>query len=242
MILAQTYCAVAAPISSITSAFNGTNIADTSFIWFNSHLTSVSNGIGTKIIYFRNQKITFTSPQTSIAYTLPVPDAEVIIDSSTGTATTSFNTGSSTWQTQVANGGNNPFLAGLSWDVPTGEDPNFSNPVTWTGEFFANQPFISVNWQWAAAVYTSFSTDYNSLGVTPIVGAGGFSQSGTPANFTAFVTVGARRNAGSNDYTGSNAGTATASNLSVIPEPSSAILVISAVGLFWVRALGRKSR
>ena len=64
-------------------------------------------------------------------------------------------------------------MSGLTWDVPTGENPKASNPVTWTGEFFANQTGISIGWQWAAAVYTSFSTNYNSLGVTAIDGAGG---------------------------------------------------------------------
>src|SRR5262245_57285742 len=135
----------AGTISSIDSNFNGTNIADTSFIWFNSHLSSVSGGSGTRIIYVTNQSISFTSPTTSIAYTLPVPDAQITIDPSTGTASTTFNTGSSTWQTQVANISNDPFMSGLAWDVPAGENPRSANPVTWTGEFWGNQSGMSIN-------------------------------------------------------------------------------------------------
>ena len=29
-------------------------------------------------------------------------------------------------------------------------------------------PGVTVSWKWAAAVYTSFSTDYNALGVKPV--------------------------------------------------------------------------
>jgi hypothetical protein len=50
--------------SSITSNFDGTAIADTSFIWFNSHITSMSGASGPVTLYFKNQKISLTSPAT----------------------------------------------------------------------------------------------------------------------------------------------------------------------------------
>jgi hypothetical protein len=158
-----------------SSNFNGSNIADTSWIWFNSHLTAASGFTNPVTLYFKNQHITFTSPATSIAYDLLVPDAQITINSSVGTPSTLFTAG--TWQTTVSSTANNPFLAGLSYDVPAGENPKASNPVTWRGDFFASQPGVSVSWQWAAAVYTTFTNDYNALGVTPIDGFGGFSQS-----------------------------------------------------------------
>jgi hypothetical protein len=211
-------------VSSITSNFNGTNITDTSFIWFNSHITSMTGASGPVTLYFRNQKISLTSPETNIAYELSVPDAEIRIDASTIAASTAFTGGS--WITTVVNVSDDPFFSGYVWDVPDGENPKASNPVTWSGDFYASVSGITIQWQWAAAVYSSLSLDNSSLGVTPIDGAGA-SQSGTPLNFTAFVIGGARGGGGSN-YTGSNSGTATVSNLQVVPETSSACLAMFA--------------
>src|SRR5438093_1151405 len=65
---------------------------------------------------------------------------------------------------------------------------------------------VTVNWEWAAAVYKSFSTDNNTLGVKP-VDSNSLSvyhngdQSGTPEAFKAFVVKGAMGSAGTN-YTG----------------------------------------
>lgn len=208
--------------SSIESNFNGTTIADSSFVWFNSHISGVSGVSGAVTVYFRNQQVTLTSPQTNIPYTLAVPDGEVRIDPLTVTAATGFF--GDTWITTVPDGSDNPFLSGYVWDVPMGEDPKASNPVTWSGDFYASESGISIQWQWSAAVYTSLSADLNSLGVTPIDGAGA-SQSGTPLNFTSFLTGGARGGGGSN-FTGSNSGTASVANLSLIPEPSSLSLAL----------------
>src|SRR5262245_26838516 len=105
----------------ISSNFNGTSIADTSWIWFNSHLTAVSGFTNPVTLYFQNQHITFTSPQTSIAYDLLVPNAQVTINPSGGGPLTFFSAG--TWLTSVTNASGTPFLAGLSFDVPGGEDP-----------------------------------------------------------------------------------------------------------------------
>jgi hypothetical protein len=209
--------------SSIDSNFNGTNIADTSVIWFNAHLTSVTGASGPVTIYFTNQHITFTSPQTSIPYDLALPDSQVTIDPSFGTASVIF---SGSWQTSVVNASGNPFLSGFAFDVPAGENPKASNPVTWTGDFSASQPGVSISWQWGAAVYTNFSTNYNSLGVTPIDGG---RQSGTPVNFEGSVTGGARGGGGSN-FTGSNSATGHATTIA-IPEPSSVALLGSALAL-----------
>ena len=46
--------------------------------------------------------------------------------------------------------------------------PGGINPVTWTADFSSETPGICLNWKWAAAVYTTFSTDYNAIGVKSI--------------------------------------------------------------------------
>jgi hypothetical protein len=70
-----------------------------------------------------------------------------------------------------------------------------------------------VNWQWAAAVYTNFSTAYNALGVKPVDDrtASQYKNQdhvGTPENFKPYVIGGATGGGGKN-YTGGLSGTAS---------------------------------
>jgi hypothetical protein len=89
--------------------------------------------------------------------------------------------------------------------------PGGLNPVTWSGTISSDTPGVTINWQWAAAVYTSFSSDYTLLGVKPVDDktASQYQNSdhaGTPENFKQFVIGGARGGGGAN-YTGSYSGT-----------------------------------
>ena len=64
------------------------------------------------------------------------------------------------------------FLDGFAYTVPAGGFPGGLNPVTINGEFAENivAP-ISLNWQWSAAVYSSFGptpNDPNSFDVKPV--------------------------------------------------------------------------
>ena len=75
----------------------------------------------------------------------------------------------------------------------------------------SDTPGVTVNWKWAAAVYTSFSTNNNGLGVKPVDDnqASAYKNSdhaGTPETFKSFVTGGARGGGGSN-YTASYSAT-----------------------------------
>ncbi len=83
--------------------------------------------------------------------------------------------------------------------------------ITWSGTIISDTPGVSVQWKWAASVYSNFSPDYNSLGVKPVDDnkASQYQNSdhaGTPENFKTFVTGGATGGGGSN-YTGSLSGT-----------------------------------
>jgi hypothetical protein len=72
---------------------------------------------------------------------------------------------------------------------------------------------VNVNWQWAAAVYTNFTTAYNALGVKPVddkvqnpyLNA---DHAGTPENFKQFV-IGGATGGGASNYTGSLSSTVT---------------------------------
>jgi hypothetical protein len=146
---------------------------------------------------------------TSAYFTLPVPDATVIFDPAATTATTTFSGGM--WVTTVPSSGlaGNTFFSGLSYLVPANLPGGIHN-VTWSGTISSDTPGVSVNWKWAAAVYTSFSSDYNALGVKPVDDNKASiyknaDHAGTPENFKSFVTGGAMGGGGTN-YTGGYSG------------------------------------
>jgi len=118
------------------------------------------------------------------------------------------------WVTHAPSSGlvaGNTFLSGLSYQVPGNLHGGIRN-VTWRGSFTIDTPGVRLNWQLAAAVYTSFSSNYNALGVKPVDDnhASKYKNSdhaGTPENFKPYVTGGATGGGGSN-YTGSLSATA----------------------------------
>jgi hypothetical protein len=190
--------------TSITSNFNGTAINAGKYIWFNSVLKPSGLGSTPVTVRFTGQTI------TSANFTLSVPDASVTFDPAATTATTAFSGGM--WVTRVPSSGlaGNTFLSGLSYLVPTNLPGGIKN-VTWSGTISSDTPGVSVQWKWAAAVYTTFSSDYNAVGVKPVddTKASIYKNSdhaGTPENFKSFVIGGATGGGGSN-YTGSLSGT-----------------------------------
>jgi len=203
--------------SAITSNFNGTAIAEGNYVWFNA-VTKVS-GLNTSpaTIFVTHATITFTANGST--YLLHVPPSEITFSTSTAVATTDFEILSKEigspmgWDTDLPFSGlaGNDFLGALRFRVPAGGLPGGIKNVVWQVTFSSNTSGLTVNWQWGAAVYTSFSTSYNSLGVKPVDDnkASQYQNSdhaGTPENFKAFVVGGATGGGGSN-FTGSYSGT-----------------------------------
>jgi len=155
--------------------------------------------------------VQFTANNT--AYSLPVPDAVITFSSSASSSTTTFDAVHNQWNTTLpVSYSGNVFLAGLSEYLSTAL-PGGINPVNWTATFYTDKSGVSLQWQWAAAVYTSFSANYSSLGVKPIDATSGSAylnsdHAGTPENYKSYVTGGARGGGGSN-WTGSYSGTAS---------------------------------
>jgi len=153
--------------------------------------------------------ITFTAG--GVTYTVNVPDARVTFSPTATSATTVFNTATNTWETTVPSKlSGNVFLDGVGFSVPTNL-PGSIKPVSWSGRFSVDTPGVKINWQWGAAVYTSFSSDNNALGVKPVDDSKtsvyqNADNAGTPENFKTFVTAGALGGGGSN-YTGGYTGT-----------------------------------
>jgi hypothetical protein len=201
--------------SSIASNFNSTAIAAGRTIWFNSHLNV--NGLpagATVTIYFDQSTVQFTANSTN--YSLAVPRAKIIFSPTATSTTTTFDTATQTWVTTVSPGNfnENVFLSGLRFPVPAGGLPGGINPVTWNGRFTTDTPGVTLSWQWSAAVYSTFNTDYNAIGVKPVDGNkenpyANADAAGTPENYKTYVIGGARGTGGTN-YTGSPSATGNA--------------------------------
>jgi hypothetical protein len=200
----------------IASNFNGTAIAAGDYIWFSSVAKVQGVGSSPVTLNVTNQTITFTANGTP--YTLNVPDTTIVLSPSTSTASTSF--GADGWSVSAPTSfSGNVFLSGLGWQAVNGLPGGIKN-VTWTGDFSTNTSGIKVNWQWAAAVYTNFTSNESALQVKTVDDnhADTYQNSdhaGTPENFKPYVTGGARGGGGSN-WSGSYSGTA-----SVQPEVQS---------------------
>ena len=190
--------------TSISANFNGTPISGGKYIWFNGVLKPSGLGANPVTIRFTQQTI------TSATFTLSVPDATVTFDPAASSATTTFSGGM--WVTRAPSSGlaGNTFLSALGYLVPANLPGGIHN-VTWNGTISSDTPGVSVQWKWAAAVYSNFISDYNTLGVKPVDDnkASQYHNSdhaGTPENFKPYVIGGATGGGGSN-YTGGYSGT-----------------------------------
>jgi hypothetical protein len=201
----------------ISSNFNGTPIrgGNGDYIWFNS-LLSV-HGLDSQqptTLSFVPMPITFSANGTP--FVIPVPSATITFVPGLALATTDFVAGA--WSTNVPTSGlaGKIFLDGVAFMVPSGGLPGGIQNVTWSGMFFSCTPGLSVQWQWAAAVYRNaafLSGGYEGLGVKPVDDnkASVYKDSdhaGTPENFRSDLIAGARGGGGSN-FTGSYSGTAS---------------------------------
>jgi hypothetical protein len=200
--------------SSIVSNFNGTAIAGGNYLWFSSVFKASGVGSAPVTIHVTDQDITFAT-KNGTQFDVAVPDADITLSPSTtaATATTTFDAASGHWVTNLPSSfSGNGFLSGVSFQAPAGGLPGGINPVTWKANFTTDTAGVSLNWQWAAAVYkgTGFSGDVSALGVKPLDVATSASansdHAGTPEAFRQNVLGGARGGGGSN-FTGSYSAT-----------------------------------
>ena len=207
--------------SSIVSNFNGTKIAAGSTIWFTAVFKLNGGAPSTDFtVRFGGQTI------TSSAFAINVPDAVVNFSASAAKATTTFDSGANTWVTTspLPALSGNTFVSAFPYTVPA-DIVGGLNPVTWSGFWSTTAPAgLKVNWQWAAAVYTtSFGSDFNAIGVKPVDANNGSvylnsDHAGTPETFKSSVVGGARGGGGSN-FTGSYSGTGSSAPTQCAPPP-----------------------
>jgi hypothetical protein len=211
------FSASAQTVSANASNFNGTAIAGNNYLWFNSHLSSITfSGAASSSplvhVYVTSASVTFTDATLGNTYNIALPNEVLTFDTAASSSSISYS--SSKWNgTFPKSGGTssagNPFATGLMYQVPASGITGGINPVTLTASFSTDQSGVSLNWQWSAAVYTQTQANPNNLNVLAADGSG--LQSGTPQSLVSFVIGGARGGGGAN-YTGSNSGT-----LSVTP-------------------------
>jgi len=187
----------AGAFSSTNSNFNNTAIAGGDYIWFNSifHVGGLNNTTPVTI--------TFTGQTISCgSFIIAVPDATITISPSTNTASTSYN-GAQWVSAFPSHLGGNFFLSGAEYLVPHAGLPGNLGPVTWKGFMSASVAGIQVQWQWGAAVYTSFSPNMNTVGVKPVDDPhasiyNNGDHAGAPENYKRFVINGGTGNGGAN--------------------------------------------
>jgi YVTN family beta-propeller protein len=201
----------------ITANFNGDAIAANNFIWFNSVLSPSGLGATPVTIHFTHQTI------TSDRFNLTVSDASITFDPNATSATTTFTGGQ--WVTRAPSTGlaGATFLSGLAYQVPANLPGGIQN-VKWSGSFSSDTPGVTLEWRWAAAVYTNFSSDNNQLQVKPVDDnkASQYQNSdhaGTPegsyfcgASLCTFKSalIGGATGGGGSNYTGAYSGTGNA--------------------------------
>jgi hypothetical protein len=200
--------------TSITTNFNGTKIPAGSYLWLTSVLKPSALPAHSVTFYFFNQTVSWGGNNSN---TIPVPDAQVTFDPSATAATTVFD--GSEWITTVPSSGvaGNTFIAGAEWQLPQSLPGGIKN-VTWSGNVFSDTPNVAFQWQWAGAVYTFLSSDYNNLAVKPVDDTKASiyknaDHAGTPENYKTAPessksnVIGGATGGGASNYTGSYSGT-----------------------------------
>lgn len=217
---------------SIASNFNGTQIHSGNYIWFNANFSATGIPSSGATISFTASAISFTADQP---YFVNVPNAKITFDPNAVCSSITFDTATNTWTTTVPVAGSDEvFLSGVAFPVPDGFDTvsgRVSGPVNWQGTFTSDTPGLTVSWKWGAAVYKTFTTDYNALGVKPThsqtclyhngdhAGTPEGVDSSTGDLYKSFVTGGARGGGGSN-WTGSWSSTQGVSVCQNVPLPA----------------------
>ncbi|MBZ5624347.1 MAG: hypothetical protein LAQ69_37475 [Acidobacteriia bacterium] len=205
--------------SANSSNFNGTPIQGGSFIWFNANLSASGIPSTGATVLFQDSTIQFRADQ---GYNLTVPNAQITFSPTAVCASTSFDTLTQIWMTTVPlSRSDEVFLSGLAFPVPASfanAGGKINGPVIWHGTFFTDTSGVNINWKWGAAVYTTFSTDYNTDAIKPShnnsCAHSNSDHAGTPEGFDSqsgnqfkSLVIGGARGGGGSNFTGSWSGT-----------------------------------
>jgi hypothetical protein len=193
-------------VSSIGADFNHTPIPAGDTIWFSSIGQVKGVGNGTTTVNMSGGSIAI--PAKTGTLTVAVPDTTLTFTPLATKATTTFSGGR--WVVTVPSSYSGPlFLGGVGFDVANNLPGRVKN-VTWRTDVTSDTRHVSVDWQWGAAVYTSFdesAANVKTVDDKHVDAIHNSNQPGTPEAFKGFLTAGAMGN-GHHNYTGSNSGDA----------------------------------
>ena len=190
------------------------------YIWFSSTGLNVQGlpTTGSVKLYVTNATINFTANGTN--YVLPVPNAVITFSSTATSASTTWDATSSRWSTLIpmssinGNATIHSFFDALAFQVPANFPGGIQN-ATWSAAFSTSTPGVKFNWQWGAAVYSTFAASNTGLTINPLDNS---DPAGTPENYKSNLIFG-DTGAG---YTGLYVGTAgvvpTIAPISVAPS------------------------
>ena len=190
------------------------------YIWFSSTGLNVQGlpTTGSVKLYVTNATISFTANGTN--YALPVPNAVITFSSTATSASTTWDATSSRWSTLIpmssinGNATIHSFFDALAFQVPANFPGGIQN-ATWSAALSTSTPGVKFNWQWGAAVYSTFAASNTGLTINPLDNS---DPAGTPENYKSNLIFG-DTGAG---YTGLYVGTAgvvpTIAPISVAPS------------------------
>jgi len=198
-----------------------TDVASGQYLWFTIVVNNVQykgsplgSSAGQVKLYLTNSTISFAATTSQCSgsggtwnsgtCTLPVPNAVVTLNSASATAPkTSYDLTNNRWATSVPPSDltGNTFVTGLAVPVPAGGFPAGVQNVNWSSAFSTDTPYITLQWQWSAGVYTALSTTYattspvnsNVLGVNAEDGSAdtnGTDPAGTPETYKQDEVIG----------------------------------------------------
>ncbi len=191
-----------APISS-SANFNGTAISPGSWIWFSS-VVSMPGNKGTLQVQMIKSQITFSDGSQN--YEIDGPAMSFALTDGDGAHLT-FKSSRFRLKAPIGTAGND-FLNGIAYQTTSGLPGGIQN-VTWSAEFYGTTK-QQINWQWGAAVYTNFASNYAQLDVKALddnhYPPYNSDDAGTPEAYKQYVSGGATGGGGGN-YTGGLSGT-----------------------------------
>ena len=190
--------------------FRNTPIPAGRTIWFSGVLKAKDLKGNNATVSMVNAQVRFTVGDQE--YVLDLPNGRVEFSQAYASAATVF--ADAAWVTTVpVSYEKEAFVTGFAYTVPHDLPGDIKN-VTWSARFLSDNREMQFDWEWAAAVYTQFGSDYNALGVKPVNKKDALNpymndnKAGTPENFKANVVKGARGDGG-DKYTGDFSGGVT---------------------------------
>jgi len=173
---------------------NNGGAATGNVVWFSASADITTRESSGTTVFFTGQQINLQLKSgNGIPLTIPAPNAEVVFSATATSETTTMNS-KGVWVTTVPTDfTGNVFIGGVAYQVPSGVNLAGAQ-ADWEGVFSGTTVSFTLNWQWAAAVYSTLGTGlgttafYNGLGIKPIDASTGSTylnhdNAGTPENY-----------------------------------------------------------